>query len=442
MTGQMFEDISSKIQDTFQELSRKGRVSESDVERTLREVRLALLEADVNYRVVKEFTERVGEAAVGSEVAKSLTPAQTIIKIVHNELIDLLGEPVRLDLGGQLPAVVMLIGLQGSGKTTTAAKLALDLRGRGERPLLVAADIYRPAAIQQLETLGEQIDIPVHADGDSISPPEICARAVKRAKKEGHTVLLLDTAGRLQVDQEMMQELEEIQKVADPREILLIVDAMTGQEAVSVADEFNDRLGLTGLILTKVDGDARGGAAISVRSVTGVPIKFLGVGENLSALEQFHPDRLASRILGMGDVLTLIERAESTITEDQAREMEKKLRSAQFTLEDFQEQLGAVKQMGPIEELMGMIPGFQQIKGKLPTDATGKALDTTEAIINSMTPQERRNPKIINGSRKRRIAKGSGTSVQEVNQLLRQFKQMQQMMKQVQKGRMPNMMPW
>jgi signal recognition particle subunit SRP54 len=438
----MFEDISSKIQDTFQELSRKGRVSESDVERTLREVRLALLEADVNYRVVKEFTERVGEAAVGSEVAKSLTPAQTIIKIVHNELIDLLGEPVRLDLGGQLPAVVMLIGLQGSGKTTTAAKLALDLRGRGERPLLVAADIYRPAAIQQLETLGEQIDIPVHADGDSISPPEICARAVKRAKKEGHTVLLLDTAGRLQVDQEMMQELEEIQKVADPREILLIVDAMTGQEAVSVADEFNDRLGLTGLILTKVDGDARGGAAISVRSVTGVPIKFLGVGENLSALEQFHPDRLASRILGMGDVLTLIERAESTITEDQAREMEKKLRSAQFTLEDFQEQLGAVKQMGPIEELMGMIPGFQQIKGKLPTDATGKALDTTEAIINSMTPQERRNPKIINGSRKRRIAKGSGTSVQEVNQLLRQFKQMQQMMKQVQKGRMPNMMPW
>ncbi|MFO7918470.1 MAG: signal recognition particle protein [Anaerolineae bacterium] len=438
----MFEDISGKIQDTFQELSRKGRVSESDVERTLREVRLALLEADVNYRVVKEFTERIGEAAVGSEVAKSLTPAQMIIKTVHEELVDLLGEPVRLDLGGQLPAVVMLIGLQGSGKTTTAAKLALDLQKRGERPLLVAADIYRPAAIQQLQTLGEQIDIPVHAEKDGASPPEICRRAVKRARKEGHTVLILDTAGRLQIDQEMMQELEEIQEVVDPREILLIVDAMTGQEAVSVADEFNNRLGLTGLILTKVDGDARGGAAISVRSVTGVPIKFLGVGERLTALEQFHPDRLASRILGMGDILTLIERAESTITEEQARKMEKKLRSAQFTLEDFQEQLGAVKEMGPLEELMGMVPGFQQLKGKVSSDVTDKALDATEAIINSMTIEERRNPRIINGSRKRRIAKGSGTSVQEVNQLLRQFKQMQQMMKQVQKGRMPNMMPW
>ncbi len=438
----MFEDISGKIQDTFQELSRRGHVSESDIERTLREVRLALLEADVNYRVVKEFTERIGEAAVGSEVAKSLTPAQTIIKIVQEELVDLLGEPVRLDLGGQLPAAAMLIGLQGSGKTTTAAKLALDLQKRGERPLLVAADIYRPAAIQQLQTLGEQIDVPVHTEEDGISPPEICARAVKRAEKEGHTVLVLDTAGRLQVDQEMMQELEEIQKVVEPREILLIVDAMTGQEAVAVADEFNKRLGLTGLILTKVDGDARGGAAISVRSVTGVPIKFLGVGERLTALEQFHPDRLASRILGMGDILTLIERAESTITEDQARDMEKKLRGAQFTLEDFQEQLGAVREMGPLEELMGMIPGFQQLKGKLPTDVTDKALDATEAIINSMTVEERCNPRIINGSRKRRIAQGSGTSVQEVNQLLRQFRQMQQMMKQVQKGRMPNMMPW
>ncbi|MFP3895284.1 MAG: signal recognition particle protein [Anaerolineales bacterium] len=438
----MFEDISGKIQDTFQELSRKGRVSESDVERTLREVRLALLEADVNYRVVKEFTERIGEATVGSEVGKSLTPAQTIVKIVHKELIDLLGDPVRLDLGGQLPAVVMLIGLQGSGKTTTAAKLALDLQKRGERPLLVAADVYRPAAIQQLQTLGEQINVPVHTEKEGVSPPEICTRAVKRANREGHTVLILDTAGRLQIDQEMMRELEEIQETVKPREILLIVDAMTGQEAVSVADEFNNRLGLTGLILTKVDGDARGGAAISVRSVTGVPIKFLGVGERLSALEQFHPDRLASRILGMGDILTLVERAESTITEEQAREMEKKLRGAQFTLEDFQEQLGAVREMGPLEELMGMIPGFQQIKGKLPTDATDKTLDATEAIINSMTVKERRNPGIINGSRKRRIAKGSGTSVQEVNQLLRQFKQMQQMMKQVQKGRMPNTMPW
>ncbi|MEA3408468.1 MAG: signal recognition particle protein [Chloroflexota bacterium] len=438
----MFEDLSTKIQDTFQELSRKGRISESDVERTLREIRLALLEADVNYRVVKDFTERVGETAVGSEVAKSLTPAQTIIKIVHRELVDLLGEPARLDLGGQLPAVIMLVGLQGSGKTTTAAKLGLDLQKRGERPLLVAADIYRPAAVQQLQTLGEQIDIAVHAEGDRVSPPEICARAVRRASKEGHTALVLDTAGRLQIDQEMMQELAQIKKVTDPHEILLVVDAMTGQEAVSVASEFNNWLGLTGLILTKVDGDARGGAAISVRSVTGVPIKFLGVGEKLSALEQFHPDRLASRILGMGDILTLIERAESTITEDQARKMEKKLRSAQFTLEDFQDQLGAVKEMGPIEELLGMIPGFQQLKGKLPTDATGRALDTTEAIINSMTIEERRNPKIINGSRKRRIARGSGTSVQEVNQLLRQFRQMQQMMKQVQKGRMPNMMPW
>jgi signal recognition particle subunit SRP54 len=431
----MFDSLSDKIQETFRKLSRKGRLSEADVNETLREVRLALLEADVNYKVVKDFVKRIGERALGADVAKSLTPAQTVIKAVHEELVALLGEPARLDLGGTPPVAIMLVGLQGSGKTTMAAKLAVHLRSSGQRPLLVAADIYRPAAIAQLETLGRQIDIPVHSEGNRVAPQTICANALKRARKEGFTVVLLDTAGRLQIDERMMAEVAEIRKNSEPREVLLIVDAMTGQEAVAVAEEFNKRVGITGLILTKVDGDARGGAALSIRAVTGVPIKFMGVGEKASDLEVFHPDRLASRILGMGDMLSLIERAETTFSEEQARKIEEKMRTASFTLEDFIEQLKAVKKMGPLSDLLGMIPGMQQITKQLPEEATAKSMSMTEAIINSMTIEERRNPKVINASRKRRIARGSGTAVQDVNQLLRQFTQMQQMMKQMQGGR-------
>jgi len=431
----MFDSLSDKIQETFRKLSRKGRISEADVTETLREVRLALLEADVNYRVVKDFVKRVGERAVGADVAKSLTPAQAIIKIVHDELVTLLGEPARLDLGAEPPTVLMLVGLQGSGKTSMAAKLAVHLRNGGHRPLLVAADIYRPAAIAQLETLGRQINVPVYSEGEHAAPPTICANAVKRARREGLDVVLLDTAGRLQVDEAMMAELEQIRKAIKPQEVLLVVDAMTGQEAVAVAEEFHRRVVLSGLILTKIDGDARGGAALSIRAVTGVPIKFLGVGEKTSDLEVFHPDRLTSRILGMGDVLTLIERAESAISQEQAKKMEEKLRAASFTLEDFIEQLQAVKKMGSLTELIGMIPGLQQATKQLPAEVTDKGLKVTEAIINSMTREERRNPKILDASRRRRIARGSGTSVQEVNQLLRQFAQMQQVMKQMQSGR-------
>lgn len=432
----MFESLTDKLQETFRKLSRRGRLSEADVSAALREVRLALLEADVNYRVVKDFTRRIGERAVGADVARSLTPAQAIIKIVHDELVALLGEPARLDVGAQPPQVIMLVGLQGSGKTLTAAKLAVHLRDKGQkRCLLVAADTYRPAAIAQLETLGKQVGVPVHSEGDRHAPPTICAHAVKRASREAHGVVLLDTAGRLQIDDRMMTELERIREICHPCEVLLVVDAMTGQEAVAVAEEFNRRIGLTGLILTKVDGDARGGAALSIRAVTGVPIKFMGVGERTPDLEVFHPDRLASRILGMGDVLTLIERAESTFSEEEASKIEEKLRTASFTLEDFIEQLRSVRQMGSINDLLGMIPGFQQVSKHLPAQATEKGLVVTEAIINSMTRQERRNPRIINASRKRRIARGSGTTVQEVNQLLKQFSQMQQMMRQLQAGR-------
>jgi signal recognition particle subunit SRP54 len=439
----MFDSLSEKIQETFGKLSRKGRLSEADVQETLRDVRLALLEADVNFRVVRDFTRRVGERAVGADVARSLTPAQAVIKIVNEELIALLGEPVKLDLSGPQPVVLMMVGLQGSGKTTMAAKLAVHLRQQGQRPLLVAADTYRPAAIDQLVTLAKQVDIPVHEEGNRVPPPEICANALRRASREGYSVVLLDTAGRLQIDDRMMAELEQIRAIAKPREVLLVVDAMTGQEAVAVAEEFNRRVSVTGLVLTKVDGDARGGAALSVRAVTGVPIKFMGTGEKISDLEAFYPDRLASRILGMGDMLTLIERAEANISETQAREMEEKLRKSSFTLEDFIEQLQTVRQMGPLSDLLGMIPGMQQATKDIPAEVTEKGLSTTEAIISSMTREERRNPRIINASRKRRIAAGSGTSVQQVNQLLRQFTEMQQMMKQFQGGRGRRMsLPW
>ncbi len=430
----MFESLADKIQETFRNLSRKGRLSESDVQATLREVRLALLEADVNYRVVKDFIKAIEQRAVGADVARSLTPAQAVIKIVNEELVRLLGEPAKLELG-EPPAVIMLAGLQGSGKTTMASKLALYLKDKGQRPLLVAADTYRPAAIAQLETLGKQVGVDVHSEGDKVAPPRICANAVKRASKEGYTVVLLDTAGRLQIDDEMMAELEKVREATKPREVLLVVDAMTGQEAVAVADAFNKRIHLTGLILTKVDGDARGGAALSIRAVTGVPIKFMGVGERPSDLEVFYPDRLASRILGMGDMLTLIEKAEAAFSEEEAQKLEKKLRTSSFTLEDFADQLKSMRKMGSMSDLLGMVPGMGQMTKQLSQEDMDKSLSVVQAIVNSMTREERRNPKIIDGSRKRRIAKGSGTQVYQVNQLLRQFQQMQTLMKQVSSGK-------
>jgi signal recognition particle subunit SRP54 len=431
----MFENLSTKLQDIFKKLSGKGRLSEADVDMALREVRLALLEADVNFRVVKDFVARVRERAIGADVMKSLTPAQMVVKIVREELIVTLGEPRQLNLSGPPPHIVMLAGLQGSGKTTMAAKLALKLRQSGQRPLLVAADTRRPAAITQLEVLGKQVDVAVHSDGDKVPPPRISANAVARAQKGGYTVVLLDTGGRLHIDDEMMRELEEIVRQVKPGEVVLVADAMTGQDAVRVAEEFNRRVPLTGLILTKVDGDARGGAALSIRSVTGVPILYLGMGEKVDALEAFQPERLASRILGMGDMLTLIERAEAAFDQEQAQKMEQKLRSATFDLGDFLEQMQQLKKMGPLQQLLEMIPGFGSISGQLPADFSEKQVKSAEAIISSMTPAERRDPRIVDGSRKRRIARGSGTSVAQVNQLLRQFQQMQRLMKQASTGR-------
>lgn len=436
----MFEALTEKLQGTFDKLARKGRLTEKDVDEGLREVRMALLEADVNFQVVKGFMAKVRERAVGTEVMRSLTPAQQVVRIVNEELISLLGAPSKIDLSGESPHVVMLVGLQGSGKTTTAAKLALHLRKQGQRPLLVAADTRRPAAVEQLEILGKEMDIAVHSEGTTAAPPQICGNAVQRAQKAAYSVVVMDTQGRLHVDDQLMAELELIRNRLSPAEILLVADAMTGQDAVRVAQEFDQRVGLTGLILTKMDGDARGGAALSMRSVTGVPIKFLGVGEKPGDLETFHPDRLASRILGMGDVLTLIEKAQEVFDEGQALEMEEKLRTASFTLEDFLDQLQQVKKMGPMSQVLDMIPGLSSIAGEIPQETTDKQLVSIEAMINSMTPEERRNPRLIGGSRKRRIARGSGTTVQEVNQLLAQFRQIQKMMKQMSRGRMPDLM--
>ena len=431
----MFESLTEKLQGVFDKLGKRGKLSEADVNAALREVRLALLEADVNYKVVKDFGKRVKARAVGHEVMRSLTPGQQVIKIVNQELIATLGEPAHLDLSGPTPHVIMLLGLQGSGKTTTAAKLAVKLRKSGQRPLLVAADTYRPAAVTQLEVLGQQIDVPVHSEGTKVPPPKICANALKRAHKSAYTAVLMDTAGRLHIDDKMMRELKEIKKRTSPSEILLVADAMTGQDAVRVETDFHEQLGLTGLILTKVDGDARGGAAISMRAVTGVPIKYLGVGEKTDALEDFHPDRLASRILGMGDVLTLIEKAQESIDQEQALGMAQKLVKGEFDLEDFLQQLQQIKQMGPISQLLDMIPGLSKAAQGVAPEVTDKQMKSIEAIISSMTREERRRPRIINASRKRRIAKGSGTTVQEVNSLLSQFRQTQRMMKQLSGGK-------
>nr|HID13080.1 signal recognition particle protein [Anaerolineae bacterium] len=400
-----------------------------------REIRLALLEADVHYKVVKDFIGRVRERAVGAEVTKSLSPAQQVIKIVHEELVKTLGEPGRLGLKGPAPYVIMLVGLQGSGKTTTVAKLARHLRQGGHLPLMVAGDTYRPAAITQLEVLGHQLELPVHSEGPHIPPPQICANGVREARRRGCDVVVLDTAGRLQIDREMMAELKAVKQATKPVETLLVADAMTGQEAVNIATGFHQQIGLTGLVLTKVDGDARGGAAISMRAVTGVPIKFLGTGEKTDALEVFHPDRLASRILGMGDVLTLIERAEAVFDQEQAERLERKLREATFDLQDFLEQLRQVKQMGPLSQILDLVPGMGRLAQEMSPEVTDRQFRRIEAIILSMTAEERRNPRILNSSRKKRIARGSGTTVQEVNALLKQFRQMQRMMKQLGKGK-------
>ena len=426
----MFENLQDRLQGVFDQLTRRGRLSEADVDKALREVRLALLEADVNFKVVKEFIARIRERTVGIEVSKAITPGQQVIKIVHDELLATLGESAPLDLGGKSPHVVMLLGLQGAGKTTMAAKLAVHLRKSGQRPLMVAADTRRPAAIEQLKVLGREVDIPVHSEDPSVSPPTICANAVKVAKEGAYNVVILDTAGRLQIDEALMDELSQIKAKTGPQEVLLVADAMTGQEAVRVAEGFHQRVALTGLILTKIDGDARGGAAISIRSVTGVPIKFLGTGERTNELEVFHPDRLASRILGMGDVLSLIERAEEVLDEEVAERGAKKLMEGNFNLEDFLEQLHQVKKLGPLNKIMEMIPGMGDLTKAIPQEDMERQLKRTQAIISSMTTVERRNPKVLNGSRKRRVARGSGTTVQEVNQLLSQFRQMQNMMKQ------------
>jgi signal recognition particle subunit SRP54 len=435
----MFESLSDRLQNVFDQLGRKGKLTEDDVNRAMREVRMALLEADVNLQVAKGFIQRVKERAIGAEVQKSLKPSQQVVKIVHEELIATLGEPGRLNLSGPTPRVIMLVGLQGSGKTTTAAKLALMLRRDGRRPWLVAGDTYRPAAVDQLVTLAKQLDIPYHEEGTSAPPPDICVRGVEEAKEAGATVVLLDTAGRLQINDDMMAELEAIRDRTHPAEILLVADAMTGQEAVRIAEGFNERVGLTGLILTKVDGDARGGAAISMREVTGVPIKYMGTGEKVDALELFHPDRLASRILGMGDMLTLIEKAEHAFDEREAEELQRKMMKNQFTLEDFLKQLQQVKRMGSVGQLLDMIPGMGRLRQQINIDdeQAQQQFKKVEAIIYSMTPVERRNPRLLNASRKRRIATGSGTSVQDINALLKQFREMQRMMKMLGKGQFP-----
>ncbi len=432
----MFDSLSEKLDAVFKKLRGRGRLTEEDVQAAMREVRLALLEADVNFKVVKDFIAAVREKAVGQDVLQSLTPGQQVIRVVRDELASLMGsgDESRLDLAARPPVGIMLCGLQGAGKTTTCGKLALKLRKEKRSPLLVPADVYRPAAIEQLKVLGRQLNIPVFDSRADQNPVAICREAHAFADRNGYDTLILDTAGRLHIDDALMQELERIKAELDPREILLVADAMTGQDAVNVATAFNERLGLTGVILTKLDGDARGGAALSVRSVTGKPIKLVGMGEKLDALETFHPERMAQRILGMGDVLSLIEKAEATIDREQATQMAQQLRKEGFTLETFRDQLKAVKKMGSMESILGMIPGagkaLKQMQGaQLPE----KELAKIEAIINSMTPQERRDHRILNGSRRLRIAKGSGTRVQDVNQLLKQFTEAQTMMKRMQK---------
>src|SRR5438876_1858564 len=436
----MFESLSKRLEGVFTSLSGKGKLTEADVNEAMREVRLALLEADVSLKVVRQFVERVKEKAIGANVLGSFSPAQQVLAIVNDELIEMLGGvdgKNKLELGGTPPNVIMLVGLQGSGKTTTAAKLANYLRKQGQRPLMVAADMYRPAAVHQLQTLGRQLSIPVYAEPMGANPVDISVRSLNYAREQAASVVILDTAGRLNIDERMMQEVMSIRSRVQPREVLLVADAMTGQEAVRVADDFNKAVSLTGMILTKMDGDARGGAALSIRSVTGVPIKFMGVGEKTDALEPFYPDRLASRILGMGDVLSLIERAQEAIDEEEALKAQAKLQEGKFDLEDLLNAMRQLKRMGPLRQVMEMLPGMNKLTQmpEMEEALEGDSLKYIEAIILSMTREERRSPDIINGSRRRRIARGSGTTVQELNQLLEQFSEMRTMIRQMSTGK-------
>ena len=428
-----FEGLADRLQGTLQKIRGKGKVTEADVKEMMREVKLALLEADVNFKVVKDFIKRVNERAIGQEVLKSLTPGQQDIKVVKEELTELMGgEQSKIAVSNRPPTVILMVGLQGAGKTTTTGKLANLLRKKYNRkPMLVAADIYRPAAIKQLETLGKQLSFPVFSLGDQVSPVEIAKQGVAKAKEEHCDYVLVDTAGRLHVDENLMGELADIKEAVKPDEIFLVVDAMTGQDAVNVAKSFNDQLDITGVILTKLDGDTRGGAALSIRSVAEKPIKFVGMGEKMDALEPFHPERMASRILGMGDVLTLIEKAQTDVDEAKARELEQKMRTATFTLDDFLEQLSQVKKMGPLDDILKMLPGANKIKGMNNLSIDDKQIAHVEAIIQSMTQKEKDQPEIINASRRKRIARGSGRPIQEVNRLLKQFEEMKKMMKQM-----------
>ena len=426
----MFGNLTEKLANAFKKFRNKGKLTEADVKEGMREIKLALLEADVNFKVVKDFIKSVTERAVGSEVLESLLPAQQIVKIVNEELIKLMGgEAPKLNISPKPPTVVMMVGLQGAGKTTHSAKIAAYHKSKGKNPLLVACDVYRPAAVDQLKIVGESVKIPVFSMGTKISPVEIAKAGIEHAKKNGYDMVFIDTAGRLHIDEELMEELVKIKTATNPSEILLVVDAMLGQDAVNVSKSFNDLLDITGVVLTKMDGDTRGGAALSVKYVTGKPIKFVGTGEKLDALELFHPDRMASRILGMGDILSLIEKAEAAYDQKQAEELEKKMREQTFSLEDFLEQMRQLKKMGNLEQLIGMIPGANT--GALKNaQFDEKQMGKTEAIILSMTPKERLYPDVINGSRRKRIAQGSGTSVEDVNKLLKQFDQMKKMMKQ------------
>lgn len=424
-----FESLSEKLQNALGKLTGKGKLSEKDVDTAMREVRLALLEADVNFKVVKDFVKTVKERAIGAEVMESLTPGQQVIKIVNEELTALMGEnEAKIEFASNPPTIILMSGLQGAGKTTTSGKLALNLKKQNKKPLLVACDVYRPAAIKQLQVVGEQVDVSVFTMGDKHNPVDIAKASIEHAKKNGNDIVIIDTAGRLHVDENLMEELEEINSAVEPDEILLVLDAMTGQDAVNVADAFNKKLEISGVILTKLDGDARGGAALSIKSVTDKPIKFVGMGEKLDQLEAFYPDRMASRILGMGDVLSLIERAQTAIDEEKAIEMEKKIRSQQFTLDDFLGQIDQMRNLGPLDELLAMVPGMNSkaLKG---VNIDDKDIGKIEAIIFSMTMDERVDPSIINSSRRKRIAEGSGTQVTDVNKLLKQFKETKKMMK-------------
>ncbi|MBC1486273.1 signal recognition particle protein [Listeria seeligeri] len=431
-----FEGLAGRLQETMNKIRGKGKVNEADVKEMMREVRLALLEADVNFKVVKQFIKTVSERAVGADVMKSLTPGQQVIKIVQEELTNLMGgEESKIGTADRPPTVIMMVGLQGAGKTTTSGKLANLLRKKYNRkPLLVAADIYRPAAIKQLETLGKQLDMPVFSLGDQVSPVEIAKQAIEKAKEDHLDYVIIDTAGRLHIDETLMDELKQVKEIANPTEILLVVDSMTGQDAVNVAESFNEQLEITGVVLTKLDGDTRGGAALSIRSVTGKPIKFVATGEKMEAIETFHPDRMASRILGMGDVLSLIEKAQTDVDTEKMKAMEQKMKDNSMTLDDFLDQLQQVKQMGPLDELLKMMPGAGKMKGLDNMQVDDKQLGHIEAIIKSMTKNEKDNPDIINASRRKRIARGSGRPIQEINRLLKQFTEMKKMMKQMTGG--------